>query len=77
MRKVYVDVILRQDKDGKTRPLSITYEDGVTYPVDRMVDVRRAASSVGGCGKRYTIYVRGQQTYLYEDRNLWFVEAKY
>ena len=76
-RKVYVDVILKQDKDGNTRPLSITWTDGSVYEVDRLKQVCRAASlKVGGCGMRYTIVVCGKETYIFEEDGKWFVEAK-
>lgn len=76
-RKVYVEVVLKQDTDGKKYPLSIKWRDGEVYDVDRLCDVRMAASlRVGGCGLRYTVYVEGKQTYLFEEGNKWFVEAK-
>lgn len=76
-KKVYVDVILKQDKDGNTRPLSITWEDGSVFEIDRLRQVCRAASlKVGGCGMRYTVVVCGKETYIFEEDGKWFVEAK-
>ncbi|MCI2048870.1 MAG: hypothetical protein LKJ76_04020 [Lachnospiraceae bacterium] len=75
-RKVYVEVILKTDREGKNRPLSILWEDGTRYEVDRLLDVRRAASlKVGGGGMRYVIMIRGQQCRLFEEDGRWFVEA--
>ena len=55
-RKVYVDVILKQDKTGTTRPLRIIWEDGRVYEIERLLYICRAASlKVGGCGMRYTV----------------------
>ena len=31
---------------------------------------------IGGTGIQYTILVGGRQTYLFEDEDQWFVEAK-
>jgi hypothetical protein len=77
MKKVYVDVMLKQDKYGNTIPLSITWENGTTYEVDRILDVRKAASTkVGGCGTRYTVRILGKVTYIFNDGERWFVEAK-
>jgi hypothetical protein len=80
--KKYVDVILRQDKDGKTHPLSLVF-DGTTYGIDRVKAVQRAASAkVGGTGIRYTIVVSNKdmqtsrESYIFEDEGRWFVEAK-
>ncbi|MBQ5591544.1 MAG: hypothetical protein IIU80_01200 [Clostridia bacterium] len=77
MRKVYVDVTLRQDKYGTIVPLSVTWEDGTRYEIDRVIDVRRAAATkVGGTGVRFTVRIMGRETYLFDDGERWFVEAK-
>lgn len=77
MRKVYVDVTLRQDKYGTIVPLSVTWEDGTRYEIDRVIDVRRAAATkVGGTGVRFTVRILGRETYLFDDGERWFVEAK-
>lgn len=76
-RKVYVDVVAKHMRDGSIRPVSITFENGRTYPVDRLRQVRRAAATnVGGSGLRYTVMISGNETYLFEDDGRWFVEAK-
>lgn len=77
MRKVYVDVTLKQDKYGTIVPLTVTWEDGRRFEVDRVLDVRRAAATrVGGAGIRYTVRILGKETYLFNDGERWFVEAK-
>ena len=77
MSKVYVDVTLKQDKYGTVVPLSVTWEDGRRYEIDRVIDVRRAASTkVGGTGLRFTVRILGRETYLFDDGERWFVEAK-
>lgn len=76
-RKVFVEVIVRHTTDGRKIPLSIIFEDGKRYPIDKLCDTRRAAcTKVGGTGIRYTISVFGRQTCLFEDENRWWVEAK-
>lgn len=78
MRKVYVDVTLKQDKYGTIIPLSVTWEDGRRYEIDRVLDVRRAAATkVGGTGTRFTVRILGKVTYLFDDGERWFVEANY
>lgn len=75
--RVYVRVIVEYDEEGGIRPLSIRWEDGRTFEVDRLLDVRRAASTkVGGQGIRYTCRICGKETYLFDDNGRWFVEAK-
>ena len=78
-RKVYVKVIMIQDEEGNIQPLQIVWEDGKVFDVDKVVYRCRASSTkVGGTGMRYTIRIRGKETFLYysEDENRWFVEGK-
>lgn len=78
IRKVYVEVIARFDIEGNITPLSVTWEDGTIYEIDKVLDKRRAASlKTGGIGMRYTCRIRNQQSYLYYDEPKWFVEGKY
>ena len=75
-RKVYVDCIVHEEKEGNKRPLQIMFEDQ-KYIIDRLVQIKRcAASKVGGTGIRYTVRIKGRETYLFEDEGRWFVEAK-
>ncbi|MBO4893758.1 MAG: hypothetical protein II702_11425 [Clostridia bacterium] len=77
VRKVYVDVVLLQDKDGKCRPLRIQWEDGTVYSVERLINRCRVCSrNVGGGQMRYTVQINGRETFLFEDGGRWFVEAK-
>lgn len=77
LRKVYVEVTVRIDSDGKKRPLTIKFEDHKPYEVDRLKHViERRASKVGGTGKCYQVVIQGKETVLYEeDEGKWFVEA--
>ena len=76
-RRVYVEVLVKFDTAGGITPLSITWEDGTVYDIDRILDVRRAACiQAGSTGIRYTIRVSGRETYLYFEDPKWFVEAK-
>ena len=73
--KNYVDVIARFDKSGKITPLKIRIGEFEVHMVDRVVDVRRAASlKSGGAGLRYTCYINGVLTYLFLDGGKWFYE---
>ena len=77
LRKVYVEVTVRIDREGKKRPLSIKFENHQIYEIDRLKYViERRASKVGGTGKCYQVVIRGSETVLYEeDEGKWFVEA--
>lgn len=76
-RKQNVPVVVRFDTEGKIRPLVIEFEEEHKYPVERVLDVRRAACQrVGGVGDRYTCRINGQVTYLWMEKGVWFVEVK-
>ncbi|WP_251179026.1 hypothetical protein [Adlercreutzia agrestimuris] len=73
--KRYVSVTARMDEDGRVRPLSIQWYDGTTYPIDEVINMRRASSRrVGGDGLCYTIRIGEKTTYLYYEDPKWFVE---
>ena len=84
--KVYVQVKVDFREDGVRLPREIIWEDGVTYEIDRVIDIRQAAAmKAGGQGDRYTIVVRGQRSYLFFERSTnqtgnnigrWFVERR-
>lgn len=76
-RRVYVKVVVECSPEGAVKPLTVEWEDGRRFEVDRLLDVRRAASTkAGGQGMRYTVRILGRETYLFEDEGRWFVEAK-
>lgn len=77
MRKVYVKVLAVFDENGTIRPHRITYDDGHTYIIDQVLDIRPAASlKVGGAGIRYRIRIGQAETYLFLEEQRWFVEGK-
>lgn len=76
--KVYVSVTAVFTKDGKLVPKSFVWKNGHVYEIQKVTDVRRAASlKAGGAGLRYTCIVDGRESHLfYEENNLWFVEER-
>ena len=84
--KVYVAVKADFSEEGSMLPREITWEDGKKFEIDRIIDIRQApALKAGGQGDRYTIMVRGNQSYLFFERSTnltgniigrWFVERK-
>lgn len=77
-RKVYVDVLAVWRVDGTILPRVVRWEDGTRYKVDKVLDVRPAASlKAGGCGIRYTVRILGKPSYIWLEENKWFVEAKH
>ena len=75
--KVYVAVKAAFAPDGRLEPLSVTWEDGTEFEIDRIVHVCRAASlKAGGAGIRYTVRIGGRETFLWLEEDRWFVERR-
>lgn len=75
-KKVTVRVLAEFDEFGRVWPRSIVLEDGRSFDIDRILDVRQAASlKAGGSGMRYTCRIKGRSVYLFCDDNRWFVEG--
>jgi len=82
-KRVYVEILVRYKKDGTMMPAVLLWEDGEMYEIDRIIDVRRAASEAGSMGVRYTVRIMGQNRHLFfEDiytdtgKPRWFVESE-
>jgi hypothetical protein len=75
--KEYVNVTVKFKKDGAMVPVDIEWENGTVYTVDKVLDVRQAASlKAGGCGIRYLCKIMGVDTYIFFEEDKWFVERK-
>lgn len=75
--KRYVCVTARIDEDGRTRPMSVQWWNGETYPIEKVISVcRRSSKRVGGDGICYTVIIDGKETFLYHEDPRWFVEEK-
>ncbi len=68
--KVYVDVTMTITREGKIIPLSLVWEDGRRYQIDRVLSVRPApALKAGGQGDRYEIEIGGRISRLWFTHN--------
>ena len=75
MRK-NITVIAKMQDDGKIIPLTILWENGKAFNIDKVLDIRKKASTKGGGkGLRYTCKILGQERFLWLDDNIWFVEV--
>jgi len=75
-------MLVKYSPDGTMTPAVLKWEDGAVYEIDKIIDVRRAASAAGSMGIRYTVRILGQERRLfYEDtysstgQPRWFVES--
>lgn len=61
---------------GQIIPLSIIWEDGREFEIDKILDIRpRASTKGGGMGVRYSIRIIGKDRFLFLDGFIWFVEV--
>ena len=75
MRK-NITVIAKMRETGNIIPISIIWEDGRLFEIDRILDIRKGASTKGGGkGLRYTIKIKNQERYIWLDDYLWFIEV--
>ena len=75
--KRYVKVRADFELDGRIRPLLFREEDGPAFRIDRVLDVRQAASrKAGGQGIRYVCEVEGGIAVLFHDEPYWFIEQE-
>lgn len=73
--KRFVKVRADHEIGGRIIPLMFREEDGESVCIDRILDMREAPSlKAGGQGTRYTCRVKGNQFFLFHDRDDWFIE---
>ena len=65
-KKTYVEVTARFTPDGVIIPLKILWNDGTSFLIDKVLDIRPAASlKAGGAGIRYTCRINMHETFLF------------
>lgn len=73
--KIYVSVKAVFYPEGGFQPTSLIWENGHEYAIDKVTDIRRAASlKAGGTGIRYTCKIENKQVYLFLEEDRWFME---
>ena len=72
--KQFISVLVLMDSSGKLIPKQIIWEDKA-YVIDKVIDVKRAASlKAGGIGVRFRVVIGGQIRDLFLDDYRWFIE---
>jgi len=74
--KIYVRVTAVFHEDGRLLPVSFVTGEGRRIRVDRVLDIRPAASlKAGGMGIRYRCVACGRMIHLFYEEDRWFVEG--
>lgn len=75
MRK-NVTIIAKMQDDGNVIPLVLVWDNGKKYTIDKVLDIRKKASTKGGgLGLRYTCRFGENERYIWLDGYIWFVEV--
>jgi len=74
--KKYINVLTMIDKQGRMVPKAISWDNGAEYVIDRVLEVRNAASVVGGGGVLYRCRILGEERNLFFERTRWFIESE-
>lgn len=73
--KLFVAITAEHDLNGIIKPIILHWADGRKWDIDKVYDVRQAASlKAGGQGWRYTCLIAGKQVLLFCDEGKWFIE---
>ena len=71
----FIDVLCLMKNDGTVTPLTIFWEDGRKFEIDKIIDKRKCASTKGGGkGTRYTCLILSKEKHLFFDHDLWWIE---
>ena len=77
MRRVDVEVDVHFDINGKMFPSMMTWEDGRVFVIERILDIRQAASlKAGGQGIRYQCCIANKEMHLWFENPKWFALAE-
>lgn len=78
LHKKYISVIAINDKNGNLIPISIIWDDyrgENTYIIDKILEVKKTSSKLGGGDIRYECIICGKKRKLFYEKNRWFVES--
>ena len=75
--KIFVEVLAKFDTAGQMTPVTLIWQDGRRFDIDKVLNVCRAASlKAGGQGQRYTCKICGKEVYLFYEVDRWFMEGQ-
>ena len=77
-REAYVRVNLDVDEEGTIIPMLIRWKDGRVFQIEQLKYKCRASSNkVGGGGIRYTVMIRGKESFLFHEGTVKKIVAPY
>ena len=73
MRKVPVGVLAQFDAGGRLLPVSVTWENGRVYGIEKVLGMR--VSRADRKDRRYDVIIHAQQTCLYRSGDQWYMQS--
>ncbi len=74
--RVTVEVTALFTKDGLIKPLSFIWNDGNTYKIDKVFEIKNASSlKKSGEGKRYLCSVGNKSITMFFEDGIWSIET--
>lgn len=71
----YIQVVAKFLENGEIIPLSLFWENGKEYIIDKVISKKNLASTKGGgVGIRYEVKIKSQTKFLFLHEYTWFVE---
>lgn len=71
----YIQVVAKFLENGEVIPLSLFWENGKEYIIDKVISKKNLASTKGGgVGIRYEVKINSQTKFLFLHEYTWFVE---
>lgn len=77
MGRKNISVLAQFTESGTVMPRTLIWEDGRCFAIDRVLDVRKMASTKGGgFGTRFMCRIRGREVYFFREEDIWFMEVE-
>lgn len=75
MPRIELNIIVQHLPNGQAIPKTIIWEDGRKFPIDKVLDIRKAsATKCGGIGIRYICKICGKEVAIFDEDGVWFIE---
>lgn len=75
MPRIELNIIVQHLPNGQAIPKTIIWEDGRKFPIDKVLDIRKAAATkCGGIGIRYICKICGKEVAIFDEDGVWFLE---
>lgn len=68
-----ISIIARHNRDSHIVPLTILWDDGREFKIDKIMNIARVQWKDLGFVTKYDCWVRRKRVFLYYDRTSWYM----